>query len=111
MADGAKMKTTQHTPIYRNGQHEQPVTVVLDDGTVIDYVLCFGKSPTQKQIDARVLEVVAKHQNKLADEPEEMVPVSEIEKVLKEKKLITADKKWADVKIMNTVEATDNRMK
>jgi len=94
------MKVTKHTQIYRLGKHEQPVTIELDDGTLLDEVLLFDKKPTDEMVNISVGTAITRWESR-QDEPKPLppVPVEEIEAVLRMKGVLGINEKWDEWKL------------
>jgi len=92
------MKITQHTGIFRFGQHERPVTIEDDDGRIYDTVLLFDVAPDKKRIDDDAKAYLDKMKIVVPPVEPSMISIDEVESVLKSKKLMTANEKWGDWK-------------
>jgi len=89
------MKIIKHTPISRYEKYEQPVTIELDDGTLLDRVLYFKKEPFEADINKSAADVILKWEERQSEpERKTMISIEEVEAVLKGKGLMQSNEKW-----------------
>jgi len=92
------MQVTQHTFIKRFGLFEYPVTITLDDGGIINEVLMFRGKPNESQINAAVELAVERYESREVSAPDELIFVSEVEDILRAKKMLGESETWINLK-------------